>query len=193
VEARSRLAGMGYRTSSSDQEFRLPDKPGAWSVTDHKGVSQSHSQKWPFNIAGSSLPSTFLPSSSFAVAPRWQWLHPVMLCRGKGTAIPGKITLLPGQAPAELFSTCIHELAHCCLHQTARRAETTKRIRETEAEAVAFVVCSAIGLRTGTASQDYVGLYGGDAKLLTESLEYVQQTANRILTAVAPENSATPA
>jgi hypothetical protein len=58
----------------------------------------------------------------------------------KGTAVPGKITLLPGQAPAELFSTCVHELAHCSLHQTARRAETTKRIRETEAEAVAFVV-----------------------------------------------------
>ena len=64
---------------------------------------------------------------------------------------------------------------------------------ETEAEAVAFVVCNAIGLGTGTASQDYVGLYGGDAKLLTESLEYVQQTASRILTAIAPENSATPA
>jgi len=107
----------------------------------------------------------------------------------KGTAVPGKITLLPGQAPAELFSTCGHELAH----QAARRAETTKRIRETEAEGVAFVVCSAIGLGTGTASQDYVGLYGRDAKLLVESLEYVQQTASRILTAIAPENSATPA
>src|SRR6267142_5449191 len=71
--------------------------------------------------------------------------------------------------------------------RTVRRAETTKRIRETEAEAVAFVVCNAIGLGTDTASQDYVGLYGGDAKLLTESLEYVQQTANRILTAIAPE------
>jgi antirestriction protein ArdC len=110
----------------------------------------------------------------------------------KGTAVPGKISLLPGQAPAELFSTCVHELAHCCLHQTARRAETTKRIRETEAEAVAFVVCNAVGLGTGTASQDYLGLYGGDAKLLTESLECIQETANRILTAIVPENSATP-
>jgi hypothetical protein len=86
-----------------------------------------------------------------------------------------------------------HELAHCCLHQTARRPETTKRIRETEAEAVAFVVCNAIGLETGTASQDYVGLYGGDARLLLDSLEYVQQTASRILTAIAPENSGAPA
>jgi antirestriction protein ArdC len=111
----------------------------------------------------------------------------------KGVAMAGKITLLPDQTPAEMFSTCVHELAHCCLHQTARRAETTKRIRETEAEAVAFVVCNAIGLETGTASQDYVGLYGGDARLLLDSLEYVQQSASRILTAIAPENSGAPA
>ena len=110
----------------------------------------------------------------------------------KGTALPGRITLLPGQVPAEMFSTCVHELAHCCLHQTARRAETTKRIRETEAEAVAYVVCNAIGLDTGTTSQDYVNLYGGDAKLLLESLEFIQQTSSRILTAIAPENSAAP-
>jgi hypothetical protein len=110
----------------------------------------------------------------------------------KGTAVPGKITLPPGQAAAEMFSTCVHELAHCCLHQTARRTETTKRVRETEAEAVAFVVCNAIGFQTGTASQDYVSLYGGDSKLLLESLEYIQQTASRILAAIVPENRATP-
>ena len=111
----------------------------------------------------------------------------------KGVATQGKITLLPGQPSAELLATLAHETAHALMHFTERRIETTKRIRETEAEAVAFVVCNAIGLKTGTASADYIGLYTGDAKLLTDSLEYVQQTANRILTAIAPENSATPA
>jgi hypothetical protein len=52
------------------------------------------------------------------------------------------------------------------LHQSERRAETTKTLRETETEAVAFVVSRAIGLETRTAAQDYVALYGGDAKLL---------------------------
>jgi antirestriction protein ArdC len=111
----------------------------------------------------------------------------------KGTATRGKITLLPGQTPAELLATLAHETAHALMHFSERRTETTKRIRETEAEAVAFVVCNAIGLEVGTASADYIGLYSGDAKLLTESLEYVQQSANRILTAITPENSATPA
>jgi antirestriction protein ArdC len=104
----------------------------------------------------------------------------------KGVAEKGKITLLPGQSPAETFSVLVHELAHLTLHQSARRAETTKRIRETEAEAVAFVVCQAIGLQTGSASADYVALYGGDAKVLLESLHHIQQAATRILDAIEP-------
>ncbi|OJV39977.1 MAG: hypothetical protein BGO25_09265 [Acidobacteriales bacterium 59-55] len=47
--------------------------------------------------------------------------------------------------------------------KTARevRTVTTKTVRETEAEAVAFVVGKAVGLVTGTASADYIHLYHG--------------------------------
>jgi antirestriction protein ArdC len=69
----------------------------------------------------------------------------------KGTATSGKITLLPGQTPAELLATLAHKTGHALMHFSERRTETAKRIRETEAEAVAFVVCNAIGLETGTA------------------------------------------
>jgi hypothetical protein len=41
------------------------------------------------------------------------------------------------------------------LHRGDRRT-LTKRVRETEAEAVAFVICNAIGLQNGTSSADYV-------------------------------------
>ncbi len=102
----------------------------------------------------------------------------------RGMAEKGKITLLPDQTPAETFATLVHELAHSDMHFGERRADTNKRVRETEAESVAYVVCSAIGLETGTAAQDYLGLYGGDSKLLLESLEYVQATASRILDAI---------
>jgi antirestriction protein ArdC len=102
----------------------------------------------------------------------------------RGMAEKGKITLLPEQTPAETFATLVHELAHSDMHFGDRRTNTNKRIRETEAEAVAYVVCSAIGLDTGTAAADYVGLYGGDSKLLLESLEYVQATASHILDAI---------
>jgi antirestriction protein ArdC len=105
----------------------------------------------------------------------------------RGVSSGGKITLLPGLSPAEEFATLAHELAHEMMHRAERRTSTTKCIRETEAEAVAFVVCSAIGLDTGTAAQDYIGLYGGDAKLLAESLHYVQQASSQILNAIGAD------
>jgi hypothetical protein len=78
------------------------------------------------------------------------------------------------------------------MHRDERRSSTSKRIRETEAEAVAFVVSSAIGLDTGTAAHDYIGLYDGDAKLLAESLQYVQQASSQILNAIGADGESAP-
>jgi hypothetical protein len=73
------------------------------------------------------------------------------------------------------------------LHRGDRRSLTTNKVRETEAEAVALVVCQAVGLQTGTSSADYIQLWHGDAYLLRESLEAVQETAAVILGAIAPK------
>ena len=59
-------------------------------------------------------------------------------------------------------------------------------IRETEAEAVAFVVATAIELDSGTSSSDYIQLHSGDKATLAESLAYVQRTAAEILNAILP-------
>ncbi len=111
----------------------------------------------------------------------------------KGLSHGGKITLLLGMQPAEEFSTLVHEIGHEMLHRGDRRTLTTKQVRETEAEAVAFVVCQAVGLETGSASQDYIQVWHGDANLLRESLEAVQQTAAVILGGIAPEPPAVTA
>lgn len=107
----------------------------------------------------------------------------------RGTSEGGRITLLPGLSSGVEFATLAHEVAHELMHRDERRKNTTKRIRETEAEAVAFVVSSAIGLETGSAAQDYIGLYGGDATLLSRSLEFIQRTAAQILSAIAVNES----
>ena len=108
----------------------------------------------------------------------------------KGLSYGGKITLLSGMQPAEEFSTLVHEIGHEMLHRGDRRTLTTKTVRETEAEAVAFVVCQSVGLHTGSSSADYIQLWHGDATLLRESLEAVQQTAAVILGGIAPEPTA---
>jgi hypothetical protein len=48
------------------------------------------------------------------------------------------------------------------------------------------------GLETGSAAQDYMGLYGGDADLLSESLEYIQGTLTQILNAIGAVDSSAP-
>jgi len=102
----------------------------------------------------------------------------------RGLSKGGAIVLLPNLSPAETASVLAHEVAHELLHKDARRTQTTTTIRETEAEAVAFVVCQAIGLNTGTASADYIQLWQGDKVTLSQSLQFIQSTAIQILTAI---------
>lgn len=109
----------------------------------------------------------------------------------KGLSSGKRITLLTGMQPAEEFSTLVHEMAHAMLHRSERRTLTTKEVRETEAEAVAFVVCQSLGLETGTASADYIQLWNRNAELLQESLEVVQRTAAVILGGIIPKPAAT--
>jgi hypothetical protein len=107
-----------------------------------------------------------------------------------GMSYGGRIAILPGQETAEEFSTLVHELAHEMLHKAERRTATTKTVRETEAEAIAFVVSQTIGLDAGRASADYIHLYHGNAALLAESLEVIQKTSALILSAIETEQVA---
>lgn len=101
-----------------------------------------------------------------------------------GLSSGGKITVVPGLSAAQEFSVLVHETAHELLHRGERRGQTTHVIRETEAEAVAFVVTTAIGLDPGTSSSDYIQLHSGDKATLVESLGYVQKTSAEILNTI---------
>jgi hypothetical protein len=63
-------------------------------------------------------------------------------------------------------------------------------VRETEAEAIAFVVSQTIGLDAGKSSADYIHLYHGNAALLAESLEVIQSTSALILCAIEKPTAA---
>lgn len=103
----------------------------------------------------------------------------------EGVSRGGRISLRPGLTPAEEFSVLVHELAHELLHQGTEKPPA-KAVRETEAEAVAFVVCHAIGLDTGTAASDYIQLYSGNTAQLAQSFDRIQRTAGAILEGMEP-------
>jgi hypothetical protein len=111
-------------------------------------------------------------------------------CGALGVSRDGTIVVRPDMPPAETFAILAHELAHELLHQqTRRRQEVSRTVRETEAEAVAYVVCQAMGLETSTRSSDYIQLYRGDVATLSESLDLIQKTAASLIEQLQDESA----
>ena len=99
----------------------------------------------------------------------------------------GRITILESLTPADTAAVLVHEFAHELLHQRGDDRPASKTVRETEAEAVAFIVGTAIGIRSSVDATDYIQLYDGNADTLRQSLHRIQATAKTILSALSLE------
>jgi len=97
----------------------------------------------------------------------------------QGVSMGGEIQVDPGAGTA----TLIHEIAHELLHQGTDRPNST-RIRELEAESVAFVVARHFDLNNTWSSPNYVALHGANSKAILEHLERIRKTAEEIITAL---------
>lgn len=102
----------------------------------------------------------------------------------KGVSRKGAVAITEGLPPPERFAVLTHELAHEWMHGPEERQNLTKTVRETEAEAVAYVVCRSFGLDCSTRSSDYIQMYRGNQATLIESLERIQKTATHIIEAL---------
>jgi len=107
-----------------------------------------------------------------------------------GLSSGGRILVRKGLSPAEEFSVLAHELAHELLHRGEEEKPSSRTVRETEAEAVAFVACQAIGLEAVNAAADYIRLYQGSKETLLESLQRIRQAAVEIIGAIMGKDEA---
>ncbi|MGB6130955.1 MAG: ArdC family protein [Acidobacteriaceae bacterium] len=192
---------VGHRRTKNDQEPQTDEKPRpvligfrAVYVFDVAQTEGADLPEFEHNITGDVREHRdrlieFLARQNIALD------YTENIAPALGVSYGGRIALLPGQSKAEEFVTLVHEVAHELLHKTDRRTKTTATVRETEAEAVAFIVGQGIGLEMGRASSDYIQMYAGNAALLAESLEVVQRTSAIILGAINVEAvpEATPA
>ena len=96
--------------------------------------------------------------------------------------------LRAGLSTPERFATLAHEWAHEILHHRDGEERPPKTVRETEAEAVAYVVGRSVGLDVTAASSDYIRLYSGDGATLTASLDRIQKTAAHMIEAISREH-----
>jgi antirestriction protein ArdC len=108
-----------------------------------------------------------------------QLVHLGSTSPAEGASLGGAIGVRRGLSAAAEFSVLCHEAAHELMHREDRDQNSSKTTRETEAEAVAFVVCQAVGLDTNSSSSDYIGLCAGDKETLARSLGRIQRTAAR--------------
>lgn len=99
----------------------------------------------------------------------------------EGVSRRGEIGISVHLETAERFAVLAHELAHEWMHDAEQRKSLAKTVRETEAEAVAYVVCTSFGLDCSSRSSDYIQMYRGDDATLIASLDRIQKTASRMI------------
>ena len=101
-----------------------------------------------------------------------------------GYSVGGKIVIEESLNDEHAFQVLAHELAHERLHQGERKGQTTKKVRETEAEAVGFIVANAFDLDATSHCAEYIQLYDGNSDTLRESLKHIQSTAQWIVESI---------
>jgi hypothetical protein len=77
------------------------------------------------------------------------------------------------------IKTAFHELAHVLLGHSERIWLSTRQ-KETEAEAIAYVVARHFGIEE-LASPNYLALHGSTSEYISRSLEVVQKTAHALI------------
>ena len=79
------------------------------------------------------------------------------------------------------FATLAHETTHVLLHfPTDGSARPDLVTRETEAEAVTYLLCAQLGIAGTDASIEYIQSYRGTPDTLDSSLERIRATAQRL-------------
>lgn len=165
-----------------------PHRPMGFRAAYVFDIEQTEGKPLPAPSVTQGNPGEFLGRLKEVVAARGiELTYDASIAPADGLSIGGRIKVRPGLAPAEEFSVLAHELAHEMLHRGSNRSELSKTVRETQAEAVAYVVSRGINLETNTAASDYIALYRGDAKTLTESLALIQEASSRILKELLPD------
>jgi hypothetical protein len=97
-----------------------------------------------------------------------------------GASKRGAVDVDDRHATGQQAKTLAHELAHEALHWEDR-GPLTRSIAELEAESVAYVVCTHVGLDVEVRASRYIALWDGDSKALRASLERIADTARGII------------
>ena len=162
---------------------------GFWRMSGHPALQQALRNTY-FDGLGMNMEAPLLAALEQAITDAGVVITRLADLGGAhGYSQPGRITILETLTPADSAAVLVHEFAHELLHQRGDDRPASKTVRETEAEAVAFIVGTAIGIRPSVDATDYIQLYDGNADTLRQSLHRIQATAKTILSALPRERA----
>ncbi|MBN2569829.1 MAG: DUF1738 domain-containing protein [Deltaproteobacteria bacterium] len=101
------------------------------------------------------------------------------LGRSQGISMGGQIVALKSLTDEEKFHVLTHELAHELLHSKEERIALSKKLKETEAEAVAYIVCNHFNLETK--SPTYLAIYKARDVDIRTSFDRIVSTASKVI------------
>jgi hypothetical protein len=100
----------------------------------------------------------------------------------RGESHIGKVVLREGLSPLGRASILAHEIAHELLHTEKDRQTLSRTVKETEAEATAYVVCAHFGYEI--TSPNYIAMWSGDSALLQQRMNRIANVARQIIEAI---------
>ena len=116
--------------------------------------------------------------------------YPVQVSNGlaDGSTDYKKIKISKRSNGAQMVACYFHELAHILLdHDKDRAKNLSRELRELEAEATAYLVCSCMGIENKGA-KSYIGHWNGSKEKIDKSALKILGTAEKILRKVKPES-----
>lgn len=108
-------------------------------------------------------------------------------CHGYFSPKDNRIVVKKGMTSVQTLKTLVHELAHSKMHGKGCEWEQVDRqTKEMQAESVAYVVCSHLGIDTSEYSFGYIAGWsqGKERKELTSNLEAIKKIASEIIDGV---------
>lgn len=156
-------------------------------------VSQTYGMPLP-DVPGIALPTGDAPSHAvravreYLVGQGWEvalgdfdgeW-------NGRTDVSTRRVEIQYNRSQASRFKTLVHEAAHVLLHAPTATSGVfmhERTIGEVEAESVAFIVCSAVGVDTGSYSFGYVNhwLADQDPSAIRDVADRITTCAQRLL------------
>ena len=94
-----------------------------------------------------------------------------------------KIAVQQGMSQEMTLKTAIHEIAHAREHGNEQGQALNRRTKEVEAESIAFIVCTHLGIDTSDYSFGYVAGWSSDRNLkeLGDSMNRIQKGASQMI------------